>query len=224
MIVNDLLEGVNWESSAITSEDPAKLYTIFQFLRQLIMDSHLYVTKIIGFSVTNRTMRSHTGTYIARNVQLGESYAELSVKLADKLIIGTDVDELSFDVKKGLIKVPALEMPASSRIMYTNDEVCRVIAGTCVLHFKIQTDCGYRDMQQNSAELPNSYFPMNTYFNISEYVRVLPMMRGDKRINLRFLNGMDVNTLKFLLLRYKSLIESQFISKEELAWVQSFAV
>ena len=222
MIVDNLLNDFTWGQTSIHVSDPKKAYIMFQFIRQLIMDSHLYVTKIIGFSVTNRTLRSHSGTYIARNVQIGESYAEMMVKLKDKLIINTNENELMFDVKKGVIKASELPMKDSSKILYTNDEMCRVITGTCVLNFRLQTDCGYRDMQQNSNELPNQYFPMNTYFNIMDYVRILPMMYGQTDIQFRFCHGMTMDIFKMLVARYKLLLESQYVSEEELTWAQSF--
>lgn len=224
MIVDNLLEDFTWGQSGLSTSDPQKAFTMFQFIRQLIMDSHLYVTKIIGFSVTNRTMRSHTGTYIARNVQLGESYAEMMVKLSDKLIINTNENELVFDVKKGVIKASELPMKDNSKILFVKDDMCRVITGTCVLNFRLQTDCGYRDMQQNSNELPSQYFPMNTYFNIMDYVRVLPMMYGSTEIKLRLCNGMSMDILKMMIARYKGLLESQYVSEEELQWAQSFVV
>lgn len=223
MIVKTALEDFVWGTSGLSHPDPKLVYDVYQFIRELILDSHLYMTKVIGFYVKNRTMRSKSGTYIARNVQIGESYAEMAVKLTDKLFVSVSGNDLNIGMECGVVRAADCKTAlGNGKLFYTNDEICRVINGECILCLKLQTNCGYRDMRQNSAELPSEYFPMNTYFNIYDYVRVLPMLDGDTHIRLKFCNGMDVETLKLLLVQYCNMVSSELVNEEELAWIYSF--
>lgn len=223
MIVDTVLEQFDWSGSSLSNPDPELTYDAYRFIRELILDSHLYVTKVVGFYIKNKSMRSKSGTYIARNVQIGESYAEMMVKLSDKLFISMPETDFNVNIHEGVVKASDItDLPGSGKLLYTVDDICRVTTGDCTLCLKLQTNCGYRGMKQNSSELPNDYFPMNTYFNIYDYVRVLPMMYGSTKIPLRLFNGMTLDILKVLITQYHDAILSEMISEEELKWVYGF--
>ena len=78
MILDDILDKYQWSPLGIITPDAVTARKVFKFLREAILDNHIYVTKAIGFKFdSNYTARSHTGTYIARHVQIGDSYAEV---------------------------------------------------------------------------------------------------------------------------------------------------
>lgn len=224
MIVDVVLEESTWSSNTIACADVDKLNMCYEFMRQLILDSHLYVTKVIGFGIKNKTKRNHTGTYIARNVQIGESHVELARKLSDKLICNSNTQEISVTAGCGILTSEEVKVATGEEILYTSDEICHVVSGNVVLMIKLQNNCGYRDMKQNSNLMSSEYFPMNAYFNINDYVRVLPSIYGDTSFSMRYYNGFTSKHLTDLLVKYSYMVKQELISKEELQWVQSFAL
>lgn len=222
MIVAEVLSDLQWQKDGLSCPDADKLFRLYGFIRELILDSHLPVTKVIGYSIINKTQRNKAGTYISRNIQIGESYAELVNRFSDKIVFGPNITELKFNLSCGHIKMSDIIEQTQHKILYTNEDLCTVVNGDCQLILQFQTNCGFRDMQQNSSILSAEFFPMYTYFNLNEYIRVLPMLRGATKIPLRFYHGMTVDLLKSLMMRYSMLISQQAMSEEELTWVLNF--
>lgn len=223
MIVDTLLDEFAWDGNGVSCPNAERTYQMFKFLRELILDSHLFVTKAIGFSIKNKTVRNKVGTYIARNSQIGESNTELLDKLSDKLFLDTSDTDLSFPLSCGLVKVSDITSD-EVKILCVNQEVCRVVTGNCTLNLKVQLNCGYKSIQKNSAELPPEYFPMFTYFNINDYVHILPMVKGSNRVNIRYYHGMNSTIFRGMVEKYRGLIKTSYISEEELKWVESFGL
>lgn len=220
MIVESLMKDMIWTPTGVKCPDNFTGRTIYNFLFELILDSHLYVTKPIGFDIENKTQRNKAGTYIARNVQIGESYAEMMVNLQDKVFTDTVDPIVKFSVKTGVAKCDAIPTP----VLYTKDYICRVTDGECQIILKLCTGCGEMNLKETSERLDPKFFPMNTYFNIMDYVRILPKVDNFTTIDLRYYNGMNSDILKSMLLRYMGMIQQEVISEEEAAWVYSFTL
>ena len=85
-MLKKILNELQWTPYGIACPDAKTAHTVHKFLREAVLDRHIYLSKIIGFAVKSSTHFSvYSGTYIARHVQLGESYPELTVKLSDKI-------------------------------------------------------------------------------------------------------------------------------------------
>lgn len=220
MVAEALMKDMVWTPSGVRCPDKFTGKVIYSFLLELILDSHLYVTKPIGFHIENKTRRSRVGTYIARNVQIGESYAEMMVNLQDKVFIETVDPLVKFDVSAGVVNCSAIPSP----VLKTKDYVCRVTEGTCSIILKTCTGCGYMTLKDTSEQMDSKFFPMNTYFNINDYVRVIPMVDGFENIKIRYYNGMTTEILQSLLLRYMNMLLHENVSEEEAEWAYSFTL
>lgn len=220
MIVETLMKDMAWGPNGVTCPDEATGKEIYKFLYEAVLDSHIYVTKSIGFSVQNETAHNRLGTYIARNSQIGESYTEMMNNIQDKIFLNTAEPVIKVRGTRGILDCSAIETP----ILYTKNYLCRVLDGTVTLHLKLCTNCGYMTMEHTSKQLDSKFFPMNTYFNLSDYVRIIPETDNHKQTQIRYYNGMDVEKFKGILNRYMGMIQQEFISEEEAKWVYSFTL
>lgn len=220
MIVEALMKDIVWGSSGVTCPDEATGKIIYDFLFEAILDSHIYMTKPIGFSVQNETAHNRLGTYIARNSQIGESYTEMGTNLQDKIFLETLEPIVKVKGTKGVMTCSDIQTP----VLFSKNYLCRVLDGSVTLHLKLCTNCGYMTMQNTSKQLDSKFFPMNTYFNLGDYVRVIPKTGSYRDITLRYYNGMDADKFKSILGRYMGMIQQEFVSEEEAEWVHSFAL
>lgn len=218
MIVESLIKDMIWTLTEVKCPDNLTGKIIYSFLYELILDSHLYVTKPIGCYIENKTQRNKAGTYIARNIQIGESYAELMTNLQDKVFTDTVEPVVKFDMKAGIVDCSSIP----TKVLRVKDYICRITDGECQMQLKLCTGCGEMNLKETSERLDPKFFPMNTYFNIMDYVRILPKVDHFENIQLRFYNGMDIEILKSMLIRYMGMIKQESISEEETAWVYSF--
>jgi len=218
MILETLLKDTSWDAHGITCGDETTGKEIYKFLYELILDSHLYVTKPIGFYVDSKSPNTKTGTYIARNSQIGESYPELMNNLQDKVILDCTQPVIKADMCKGRVTTDVF----SENMLCISNYVCRVLDGNCQLVLKLATDCGYKTLKDTSKQLDAKFFPMNTYFNINDYVRIIPKVDAFRRIELRYYHGMTHTTLLSMLTRYLDMLNSMNVSEEERQWALSF--
>lgn len=220
MILETLLKDATWNEKGVHCGDETVGKKVYDFLYELILDSHLYVTKPIGFYIENSTSYAKTGTYIARNSQVGESYPELMTNLQDKVFLHSTVPVIKADMSSGKITTDVFK----EDVLCMSNYVCRVTDGTCKLVVKLATDCGYKTLKDTSKQLDSKFFPMNTYFNINDFVRILPKVDGFKDITLRYYHGMKPDMLYEMLQRYMGMINNMSISEEEKEWVSSFTL
>lgn len=220
MILETLLKDVTWDAKGITCSDEATGHKLYDFLYELILDSHLYVTKPIGFYIDSKSYNSKAGTYIARNSQIGESYPELMTNLQDKVILECTQPVIKAEMQKGRVTTDVFK----EKILCMHNYVCRVLDGSCQLILKLSTDCGYKTLKDTSKQLDPKFFPMNTYFNINDYVRIIPAVESFKRIELRYYHGMTHEILFGMLRRYQDMVNSLNVSEEERQWALSFTL
>lgn len=229
MIVDKILNELQWTPYGIQCPSTEIAWQVHKFLREAILDYHLYVTKIIGFRInSNNTFRSHAGTYIARHMQIGESYPELLVKMLDKVFLDIGTQDLTAMLHAGANTLPDTtftnERNEIVKTLYTDPELCRVIEKDCMLQVKTLYSCGHNSMQQNSKQIGSEYFPCYTDFSVMDYFRVLPIQPNDTLVPIRSYNGATLDDLKTILIKYLLHINMSGIRKDELTWVQSFTL
>ena len=80
MILETVLNKLEWTPYGIQCPDIMTAKIVHKFVREAVLDRHIYLNKVIGFTInTNNTFRPFAGTYIARHKQIGESYPEIMV-------------------------------------------------------------------------------------------------------------------------------------------------
>lgn len=228
MILDDILDKYQWGPFGITTPDAVTARKVFKFLREAILDNHIYVTKAIGFKFdSNYTARSHTGTYIARHVQIGDSYAEVLVNLLDKVFLTSSVNDMHAEVEAGNNTLPELTFYGNKRdmsipVLFTNPDVCYVLDKSCTLRIKTLYSCGYGSIKESSAALPSDYFPCYTDFSIQDFYKVLPMNHGEVLVPIRCYNGATFEQLRNILDTYNKTIKLGNIREDEKKWVSNF--
>lgn len=227
MIFEKLLHGCVWNGNTIIapSEEDAKV--IHKFLREAVLDSHLYVTKVIGFAIGAADSRNQSDTYISRHTQMGDSYVEMMVNLQDKVFINAPDNELTLLLEPGEVYVKdgyVQSFHTQIRTLSTSPYICRNLSKECLLQLRLATSCGYRSIDANSHLIDESYFPMYTHFNISDYVRVIPKREGLNYITLSFYHGFTVEDFKTVLENNYKLYQQHAMRKGEEKWVQSFGL
>lgn len=218
MILETLLKDVTWCDNGIRCNDNETGHKVFDFLYELILDSHLYVTKPIGFYIDSHSHNSKAGTYIARNTQIGESYPELMTHLQDKIVLNCTAPVIKADMTRGAVTTDVF----SEEMLCMDNYLCRVLDGECKLVLKLSTACGYKTLKDTSKQLDPKFFPMNTYFNINDYVRIIPTVGDFRFVELRYYHGMTHKILYDMLQRYYDMLQSMYVSGEEKQWALSF--
>jgi len=227
MLLEDILNSTTWTSTGIVCSNEQVAWRVFKFMREAILDRHIYNSRVIGFCIQGTTVeRSHVHRTISRHKQIGESYPEIVVNLLDKVFLDCDSQHLLNELKTGNNVIGAQKWGASreavTEVLATNPNICRCLRDTCTLKVQIAYDCGYRSMAQNSEALKKHFFPCYTDYSLQEYVRVLPMEKGSCIVPIRFFNGMTVDTFKGILAKWSTYCVSKNVKKEELEWLQSF--
>lgn len=225
MILSKLIDGCTWSNNSVIVNNPAEARFIHKLLRELVLDSHLYVTKVTGFYITSVTKdRMHGGVQIARDNNLGDSYLEVMANLQDKVFLSSSAEELKIPLQVGvntLNDVSVLCNQNPIKTLCVDPYICRVLDSECTLHVSCLTFTGYRSIQQNSGKA-SKYFPTYTYFNMSDYVRVLPLPPNESIIQLRFYNGYTMELFKSQVEETIILHKSGNVSNKERKWLQSF--
>lgn len=226
-MLKKILNELQWTPYGIACPDAETAHTVHKFLREAVLDRHIYLSKIIGFAVKSSTHFSvYSGTYIARHVQLGESYPELTVKLSDKIFLNTDADYLNMHLEAGMntcIKNSFGDLrDYKAEVLYTNPEVCRCLVDETVFCVRLQYDNGYRSMAENSKILDKEFFPCNTDYSLADYVRVLPIQPGDTLVPIRYYNGCTMANFQDILSKWYIYLQTGNIKSEEKEWVSNF--
>lgn len=224
----DYICTANWTPYGIQCGDPLIAKKVHRFMRQAILDRHVYINKIIGFTIkTNNTFRAGTGDYITRHEQIGESYPELMISLQDKIFLDTNAKELDVDLETGMNNVDNsifrdVATGKTATVLYENCNICRCLKKSTILRVEIQYDCGFRAMPENCNYLDNSYFPCYTDYSLAPFYRVLPMEPGATLVPIRYCNKATEGQLKDILNTWSVYIKSGSVKMEEKEWLQSF--
>lgn len=228
-LLDSILQDTVWtdESIICQSEEQAKLF--HTFLREAILDRHIYNARVAGVAVKS-TISKHSvaKTYIAKHQDVGESYAELTTQLTDKLFFITDNEVADIDLTKGVNKASECKFIHGGKplsCLYVNDLLCRAIKDNVRLSLFITYNSGYKSMADNSVAImsqhSSKYFPCNTDYSLAQYVRVLPPRPGCV-INVRFYNGMTPDIFKLVLSNWNVVLDSGKLVKEDREWLEKY--
>lgn len=224
MLLNDILSGgVKFTPTGIQCSSETGAMKVFKFMREAILDRHVYVSKAVAVKFTNDVhSRSYTDgkLHMEGYYNCGESYPELMVNLLDKVfLVAPSQDKVEFQCKPGVVNMRDV-MPAG-RYLCENEYVLRTLTNSMTLEVMLRYGSGFSSMSKNS-KIAAGAFPFYTDYSLQEYVRVLPMMPGETFIKMKFLKGMTLEKFMEILLNWNVVMENQSAAREELIWLQSF--
>ena len=224
MILDNVLNA-QWTPYGVKCNSALEAKQIHKFLREAVLDRHICLHKAIGFKVnSNVAYRSYVGTYIARHMQLGESYPQMVVNLLDKVFLNVNANSAKCLLNTGsntLDKVSFGDGRSKTYdVLYTDSELCRCLYDSTYFTVKLKYDCGFHSMDENSKELPSDYFPCYTDYSLTDYVRVLPMGDDVNIVPIRFYNGMTVEKFLDILKEWRVYINTGCLRKEDALWLQ----
>lgn len=217
-----------WTPYGIQCRSKEEAFKVHKFMREAILDKHVYISKIIGFTIqSNNTFRVGTGDYITRHEQLGESYPELMIKLQDKVFLHAGQVFLEVFLHTGMNNVidnPFIGVSNKLDIefLYENPEICRCLKKDVVLRVALSYDCGYKHMSVTCKGLDKEFFPCCTDFTIAPFYRVLPKESESTLVPIRYFNGATESQLRDILRTWNTHIKVGNVRMEEKLWLQSF--
>lgn len=226
MILDDVLE-LNWDASGIQCYSYEEAWIVHKFMREAIMDRHVYLSKVSSFSITSAFKFAKPGIKsIARHPQIGESYIEIMKNLQDKIFF-TNAKSLSIELACGvnnISNVVVKDTGSNSVVnLHVTDEICRCLTQTATLKIRLFYGCGYRDMAVNSEGLTAGYFPCIQDYNLQPYVRVCPLPKGTTKVPMRYYNGLSPALLKLsIFTKWQGIVKARDITEEELKWLSGF--
>lgn len=224
----DLIMGLQWTSYGIQCPDAQVAHKVHRFLREAILDRHVYISKVIGFTIqTNNTFRASTGDYITRHEQIGESYPEMMVKLQDKVFLNAGSKYLDSVLTTGMNDVVSSPFGGFgsdniTEVLYENPETCRCLKKETILRVAIMYDCGYKHASENCKNFDKTFYPCNTDFSLAPFFRVLPMVPGSVLVPIRYYNGATESQLKDILNKWSLYMKTGSIKEVERLWWQDF--
>lgn len=224
MLLNSIVNGaVQITEKGIQCSTPDGAWRVFNFMRQAILDRHIYITKAVGvhFLKDVHAKPSANGNiHIEGYYNCGESYPELMVHLSDKIyLVPPSTEKLDITCNPGIVRVP--DVLNTSGVLFTDPYMLRVLSNSMVMQLTLKYDCGFRTMSFNS-KVSSQMFPFYTDNSLDSFVRVLPMQRGQTLVPMRFLHGMTVAKFMTILTNWNNAAIARDINKEELVWLQSF--
>ena len=229
MIIDYVLNSCKWTPLGLECPDANVALVVHKFLREAILDRHMYVCKCTGFDVMATTQsRPHTGTYISRHPLLGDSYPEIMVRLQDKVFLTNKscVARGSLPAGENYVDTTDFHVDGAYTIkaIAPDKYLCRVLNNNVILTLQLSYDCGYRSCANNSRALKNDFFPCNTDFYVGEFFRVLPPVFGSNIVRVNYYHGATSDVLRLLLSNWADMARNMNVRKEELSWLLSFAL
>lgn len=227
MVLETILNSLMWTPYGIECGSVEMARIVHKFLREAVLDRHIYISKVIGFSVkTNNTFRPHSGMSIARHPQIGESYPEIMNNLSDKVFIGVNTDYLDTVLTVGdndVVNQPFGDLrDYAAEVLYENPRICRCLMKETIFRVRIQYNCGFVSMPENSKVLTPDFFPCYTDYSLAEFFRVLPRTQDSTLVPIRYYNGATEQQFKDILSKWLVYSKTNSVSKEEALWMQSF--
>lgn len=224
MLLNDILTGgVKFTPTGIQCSSESGAMKVFKFMREAILDRHVYVSKAVAVKFTNDVhSRSYTDgkLHMEGYYNCGESYPELTVNLLDKVfLVPPSQSTIEFLCKPGIVNMS--DVLTEDAYLCSNQYVLRTLTNTMTLEIMLRYGSGFNSMSKNS-KIAKGAFPLYTDYSLQDYVRVLPMMPGETFIKMKFLNGMTLAKFMKILLNWNVVMENRSAAREELLWLQNF--
>ena len=216
-----------WDNNSVTCPNEETTRRVFQFLRQAILDKHVYIHKAYCFQLRGDAIDAKE-TISYRDKNFGDSYIEILKNLADKVFIkpGREYTRMYLSAGENTLLNNNFVDEDSKPVecLYTNPYIITSFPQNAYIEVKCIYNCGYRSIEYNSTISEDLYFPSYTDHSLQEFVRVIPSISGH-RIQLRYYNGMTPSMFVKVLHDYFVYCESEnnlsFIRKDELKWIQS---
>lgn len=226
MILQNILNNCKWTPYGIECTNDAESMCVYRFLREAILDRHVYVSKVIGFKIKSQgTNKISTGNFIARDKEIGESYPEVVVNLSDKLLLYCNSETVTVTLNPGMNNIgmnPFVAEQKEISVLYTKPELCRSLNKDVILSMRIMYSCGYNTMAENSRHLEKDYYPCETNFALHDYIRILPYITPGAAIQIRYYNGMTVEIFRNILTKWLTHIIAGVVGEGEMKWLQNF--
>lgn len=218
---------LNWTDTGIQCRSSREAWLTHKFMREAIMDRHVYLSKVSSFTINSAYKFTRAGIkVIARHPQIGESYIEIMKNLQDKFFL-TSSKVLTFQLTCGMNNITEarpLDTNNNNVVEYhVTPGLCRCLMEDVELKVKLFYGCGYRDMATNSEGLSEDYFPCIQDYNLQPFVRVLPRAKDSLIVPMRYYNGLNSQILKLSIFsKWKSAMDSHDVKEEELQWESDF--
>lgn len=229
MVVDTVLKECIWTPYGVQCNDDTQYKILLTFLRELILDRHLYINKAIGFRIHSTiSLRRLNALEISRHENIGESYVEMSLFIQDKIFLDNKEKEFSVVVQHGdgsILNSTVIGCQSSLPVstLYQDPHICTVLKGNCTVFIATSYNCGYTKVERNSRFLTPEYMPVYTDYSVQDYVRVLPPMPTDNNVvQLRYFNGMNENVFRNLLTDYALAYSNGKLKAKEKKWLLSF--
>lgn len=221
-----------WTEHDVSFANEEEAYKYFKFMRESIMDSKVYVNKVIGFDLSVTDMTNSNGERnvlgsistvqatslqqtIARNPNMCENNIELSNIFKHYLFLDPKVTTYRIKVHTGINTVddnPFLTLNKEVAQMLTPSKyICKGLGGTEMpFYLTLHTEYGIDYKSMADINLPEidemnhkiHCFPLNVSFNIMEYIKILPIAHVDNKVHYRLENGMTPEILGDIFTNY----------------------
>lgn len=197
----------------------------YRFILEAIYDGHLPVTRVIGYHLTTskKAPSVKDSRLIDRDRNCIDDRLTIASNISKLLVMNYTVPRMHSMVSSGELK------PSTAQFLFSQKEIPVLSPQDYILtavnevkaEFVLSTATGYQDANANFARLMQSkavvsktrYFPLFSYHNISDFIRVLPP--EGRTIKLRYLYGM---TDAYLL----EMFEMMFEVKGKGAWYKNY--
>lgn len=198
----DFLER-GWKLERGTISIPPNLdkWKAYKFIQEAIYDGHIPVTKVIGYypSTSGASRSARASRVLERDQNCAEDRFSIAANLSKVLIIGYDYKAIHTESVTGVMTVDNAGWNSSKKavtVLSPEQYILRALKDVS-LDMVVKTNTGYVSADENYESIMKSrarvsktrYFPIHSYHNIIDFVKVLPFNGQD--IRLRYSFGMN---------------------------------
>lgn len=186
----------------------------YKFVHEAIYDGHLPITKIIGYHimVDNKKKSVRSERILERDQSCADDRLSVASNLSKIIVMDYTSPRAHSAQVKGLIDIHNIAFQFSQRripILSTHEKILTAL-DTASLDVMLSTSTGCRDANENFEKIMGTklttsrtrYFPIFSYHNIMDFVRVLPF--NGTLVQLRYDCGM---TDEYLTTVFEKLFE-----------------
>ena len=209
-------------SNGIIIKEDVSPQQLDAIIRRAVLDAEIPILKPIAYSITNKelTKQSKTIKLTYRHQNCLESYIDIGQAFQDLLFVDLSYERaggkalLYVDAEKGRVTkdskfIDSYNQTALKVLTTEADKICtvkkKVLIKVCAIEHS-----GYLRMSE-AQEIVKSKFPehknefffyLNTYFNIGDYVKILPF--DGSNVRYRLCNGMTDLFFQILLMKWEA--------------------
>jgi hypothetical protein len=200
-------------------------FTAYRFVLEAIYDGHLPVTRVIGYDyITPGARKSHTGSgMVERFKDCLEDRMTIASNLSKLLFLDTSYSKARTDSVDGELRVSNTRFTYSYnelKVISTEDYILKS-ACEAALELVLNKSTGFRDAGFNFDRVQSlsrsssktRYFPLYSYHNIIDFVRVLPPVNGVIKLHYKY--GMND---QYLI----NMFEEMFAMKPDKDWLANY--